>query len=232
MSDRFRLGCAVGLAVLAVGTPVALAAYRTTTRANAVAVATAISLRHSDLPTLKQQSNPSTPQGNSSGAQLTACAGGVPESKAFASTQSPTFVSAGDSITVSSATEILPSLALVAEDFAAFERPRALTCLRSLLGGELRGEFPKTDKVNTTVARVPSVVSGVGKSFGLRFAIVVHVKQGTTTVAVAVYDDVVGFAYGQAEVTLNVQRTLAPPSASLERRLAALLLKRARTAIG
>ena len=45
-------------------------------------------------------------------------------------------------------------------------------------------------------------------------------------------DDVVGFAYGQAEVTLNVQTTLTPPSATLERSLGAALLKRARTALG
>jgi hypothetical protein len=49
---------------------------------------------------------------------------------------------------------------------------------------------------------------------------------------VSVYDDVVGFAYGQAEVSLNVQTTPAPPSTSLERRLGDALLKRAQTALG
>jgi hypothetical protein len=231
LRERPRLACAIAAAVLAVAAPAALAAFRTITRAEAVAVATAISIRHSDLPTLKQQGNPTTPANDTSSAQLTACAGGVPASKAFANTQSPSFVTANDALTINSDTEILPSVALVATDFAAFERPLALTCLHSLLSKELRGEFPKRDKVKTTVARFPSVISGVGESFGLRFVIVVALKQGGKTVSVAIYDDVVGFAYGQAEVTLNVQTTLTPPSKSLERSLGAALLKRAQTAL-
>ncbi|MGA2970842.1 MAG: hypothetical protein ABSE75_13690 [Acidimicrobiales bacterium] len=230
--ERIWPAVSIAVTILAVAAPVALAGLRTIKRADAVTVANAISIRHSDVPTLKQQSNPTTPASDTSGAALTACAGGVPASKAFANTQSPAFVTANDSLTISSETEILPSVALVATDFAAFERPLALTCLHSLLSKELGGEFPKSDKVKTTVARFPSVISGVGKSFGLRFAIVVTVKQGGKSVSVAVYDDVVGFAYGQAEVTLNVQTTLTPPSATLERSLGAALLKRARTALG
>jgi hypothetical protein len=146
-----------------------VAAIRTIKRPEAVAVAKAVSIRHSDLPTLKQQNNPNTPANSSSEAQLTACAGGVPESEAFASTQSPAFVNANDALTVSSATEILPSVALVAKDFAAFERPLALTCLHDLLTKALRAEFPKGDSVKTSVARLAPVVPGVGESFGLRF---------------------------------------------------------------
>jgi hypothetical protein len=229
--ERIRPACAIAATILAVAAPVALAGLRTITRADAVSVANAISIRHSDVPTLKQQANPTTPADDSSGAELTACAGGVPASKAFANTQSPAFATASDSITISSETEILPSVALVATDFAAFERPLALTCLQSLLSKALRGEFPKGDKVTTAVSRFPSVISGVDKSFGLRFAIVVTLKQDGKTVSVAVYDDVVGFAYGQAEVTLNVQTTLTPPSTSLERGLGATLLRRAETAL-
>ena len=44
--------------------------------------------------------------------------------------------------------------------------------------------------------------------------------------------DDVGFAYGQAEVSLNVISTTTPPSSPLETRLALLLVARARAAIG
>ena len=46
------------------------------------------------------------------------------------------------------------------------------------------------------------------------------------------YADSIGFAYGQAEVSFSVVETGAKPSAALERRLAALLVVRARAAIG
>jgi hypothetical protein len=60
----------------------------------------------------------------------------------------------------------------------------------------------------------------------------VSVRDGTSTVTVPVYVDQIGFADGQAEVTLEVQSTSVKPSASLERRLAGLLVTRARAAIG
>src|SRR5579862_228719 len=68
---------------------------RTVTRAQARAVANAISLRHSDLPSLTQTNNPVTPQQLQVENKAIACAGAVPLSKAFANTQSPLFQSGG-----------------------------------------------------------------------------------------------------------------------------------------
>jgi hypothetical protein len=79
--------------VLAAGTGAALASLRTFTPAEAVAAATAISIRHADVPKLKQRSNPMTAKEAVQNAQLTACIGGVPDSEALANTQSPSFVS-------------------------------------------------------------------------------------------------------------------------------------------
>ncbi|MGD1051560.1 MAG: hypothetical protein ABR947_10850 [Solirubrobacteraceae bacterium] len=227
-----RRAAVAGLALMAIGAPVALAAIPTITRAHALAVADAISLRHSDLPTLTQEPNPITAQDQQGTAALTKCAGGVPDSEAFANTQSDNFVSTNQSLTISSGTEILPTTALVAKDFAAIERPHALTCVLDLLGATLRASLPKTDRATSTIARIPSVVPSIAESEAIRLEIVVHVPKGKSTVDVPIYSDVIGFAYGQAEISMNVQQTLTPPSASLERRLAALLLARAQAAIG
>jgi hypothetical protein len=227
-----RRAAAAGLALVALGTPVALAAIPTITRSHALAVANAISLRHSDLPTLTQEPNPNTPQDQQSTAALTKCAGGVPDTEAFANTQSDNFVSSNQSLTISSGTEILPTTALVAKDFAAIGRPRALTCVLDLLGAALRASLPKTDKATSSIARIASVVPSIAESEAIRLDIVVHVPKGKSTVNVPIYSDVIGFAYGQAEISMNVQQTLTPPSASFERRLAALLLARAQAAIG
>src|SRR5271154_2542461 len=76
------LGGSVGvLPVVLVGVVAAHAAFasvRAVTRSDATALATAISVRHGDLPTFKQQSNPVTPQQQRLTAQATSCAGGVP----------------------------------------------------------------------------------------------------------------------------------------------------------
>jgi hypothetical protein len=227
-----RRAAAVGLALVMIGVPAALAAIRTITRADALAVANAISLRHGDLPTLKPEPNPNTAQDQRATAALTKCVGGVPDSEAFANTQSDNFVSADQAITISSSTAILPTAALVAKDFAALARPQALTCVLDQLGASLRASLPKADRATSTVARIPSVVPGVAESAAIRLEIVVAVPKGTRTVKVPIYSDVIGFAYGQAEISMNIQQTVDPPTGSFERQLAALLLTRARAAIG
>lgn len=229
-----RVGTPLVVVLLALAAGVALASIRKITRPEATAVATAISLRHSDLPTLKQESNPVTPQQERLNAQVTKCYGGVAPSEAYANTQSPTFMSSGkSSLTVSSSVEILPSAALVAKDFAATERPRALTCVLDQFESQLRAALPNGDKITSaTAARILSVVHASAPTLDARFAITVSVHDGKTTVPVHVYTDAIGFTEGQAEVALDVQTTSVVPSASLERHLAGLLVTRARAAIG
>ncbi len=96
----------------------------------------------------------------------------------------------------------------------------------------LRASIPKADTLTVMVARLASVVSGSDGAFALRLIFVVRAKQGATTVKVPIYDDVIGFAYGQAEVNLTVETTFTPPTELLERTLAARLLARAHAAIG
>jgi len=235
-----RLRRTVGLGVgalalaglLALGADAALASHRTISRSQAQSVAVAISLRHSDLPTLGQHSNPITAQERSLNAQLTACIGGVAESMALAEAQSPSFGAGSSSVTINSDTEILPSAALVANDLAAITGSRGLPCLQAELGRQLRASAAKGETLTIHGAPLPSVVSGSDGTFAIRFSVVVRATSGTTTVSVPLYADFIGFAYGQAEVSLDVVQTGSKPSAAIERQLAALLVARARAAIG
>jgi hypothetical protein len=223
-----------GLAsLLLAGATVALAASPTITRSKAAAVASAINLRHGDLPTLEQSPNLTTPQDKRQNAQLTACVGETPEGELFADLSSPAFNGpAPRSLSVSSEVQIAPSTADVARDFAAISRPRALTCVARALVSALRSSLPKGDTASATVRRFTIAVSGVSIVFGLRLTAAVHLKQGNKTVGVPVYIDSIGFANGQAEITLNATSDLAPPSASLESHLANLMAARARSASG
>lgn len=219
--------------LLALGADAALASHRTISRSQAQSVATAIALRPSDLPSLSQHSNPITAQDRRLNAQLTACVGGVPESKALAEGQSPSFASTGNlPVTINSDTEILPSATLVAKDLASITGSRGLPCLQAQLAGQLRSSLSKGETLSVHGARFPSVVSGSDGTFAIRFSVVVHATSGASTVSVPLYADSIGFAYGQAEVSFTVVETGAKPSAALERRLAALLVARAHAAIG
>ena len=75
-------------------------------------------------------------------------------------------------------------------------------------------------------------MTGTDGAFTLRFALVVHATSGATKVNVPLYADEVGFTFGQAEVSFGYIATGAEPSIALERRLAAVLVGRARAAIG
>jgi hypothetical protein len=234
-SHRIALAGPVALVVLAAGTGAgaALASPATITAARAAAVAAAISIRHADLPTDEQKSNPITRQERQQDATLTRCVSGVPVSEALANTQSPNFASAsGTSVTVNSGTEILPSTALVDTDFAAITGNHGLPCLLAQLRSELVGKPPKGESVKSYASRRPAVVEGIARAFAYRFTVIVTQTKSTTTLILPIYVDVIGFAYRQVEVSLSVMAVGAKPPVALERRLAALLVSRAKTAVG
>ncbi len=234
-SATWRAIALVPLAVLplATGAYAAPAAHPAITPSEAAAVAAAISVRQSDLPADKQEANPVTAEERRLAAQATKCAGGVPETDALANTQSANFVSrSAPSVTVSSGTEILPNVSLVAKDLASVTGPRGLPCLQAELRDELVPSLPKNERVATHSSRLASRVSGADAAFADRFAVVVRVTHGSTTVILPTYVDLIGFTYGQAEVSLSVMTVAKLPSRSLESRLAALLVARAKAAIG
>lgn len=222
---------AAALLVLAVG--VAAAAHRVVTHKQAHAVAAAIELRHADLPTLKQVGSVTTTPEDAGGEQISACAGGVPDRLAFANVTSPNFVSNGEpSTTISSGTEIFPSAGLVAKDLAAARSARGQRCIQEALQASLRSQAQKNETFTASLSLRPAPVSGADTTVEVRVAITATVKTNGKSVSVPLTADFIAFGWGQAEVTMSVLTSLAPPSASLESKLGAILVSRARAAIG
>ena len=220
------------MAALACAATATASSAQTITRSQAAGVAAAIGLHHGDLPTLVASPNPITAQERVQEAQLSACDGSVPASGAWAQAQSPSFdqPSSAQAVTsISSSTRILPTTQLVARDLATAEGPRELPCVRKELTTVLEASLGKGNSVSLSGQRAAPVIAG---TFTLRFTATLDLKQGATRVKVPLYADVIGFAYGQAEVSLNVVQSGARPSAAFERRLAGVLLARAKGALG
>jgi hypothetical protein len=230
-------GCCVALAAalgLALSAAIAVASHRTISRSEALAVARAISLRPSDLPTLVAESNPITAQFLRDQAAAAACEGTSPPSEDFALAQSNRFAysTSHAALSIQSVTKIAPSVSVVASDLAAAERPHALACVTSLALARLRATLPMNETATASYQLVKLHESVTDGSFGARVIITLHVRRGGTTTNVPIYTVVVAFAYGQAEVSLVTETVRAPPPLSLEERLAAILVTRARAAIG
>ena len=232
---RGRLvGTFVVIAILVVGAEAAAQdSHRTVTRAEAPAIATAINLRYADLPALRPGANPITSRERALDEEFTRCVGGVANSRAYAAAQSPTFTSSrAAALAIDSTTEILPSAALVRRDLAATSGPNGIPCLERQLRGVLSTTVPRGDTLQISATRPQEIVAGSDGAFLLRFTAAVGVRQGSSTVAVPLYYDSIGIAYGQIEIGLQLESSGTPPSPALEHRLAVILLDRALTAIG
>jgi len=217
---------------------VAHAAERQLTKSQAGAVATAINLRHADLPSLKL--GPSlTPAQLAQAHQLSAavarCYGGPPYSEVLADVASPLFKegSGGGATLIESETEIFPSAALAADDLAASGRPKGLACILSAYRALIGVGTPSGLLVRGQVSAIAPVVAGTGVTFATRLTFTTQASGSFTTAATIISRvDLFAFVRGQAEGSLVVQTAGAVPSASTERRLVELLVARERTAIG
>lgn len=214
---------------------VASASVRTVTRAEAKSVASAIALRHGDLPSFQQKpSRPLTVQQSELAAKDSACAGTSPLDTAYALGLSPAFVSGGT--IAQSATVIFPTAAWEARDLAADAGPRVVPCAlayqKALLSKLPNGETVSSIRVVRLRAAAPVV-------YAIRATYVLSRPPGAETAAlhsardvrVAVYEDGLTIAYGQADVGLTVTTFGGPPAAAFEQHLADVLYARAKATL-
>jgi len=223
--------------VLALGAVSALAvsalAATTVTPRDAVAVAVRINLRDADLTaSMGWSSSPPPPPAtvHQEDASLPACYGGVPYRDVLADVLSPLFVGGtGLDGRVSSEVVMYASPALAARDFAAFDTARGRGCALADLGMYADAHIRRV--ASERVAVLPASPAGTGGMLATRYTLGLVVT-GVKRIVNFVEDEYV-FTSGQAEVLLAVdaQSLLAiiEPSQSVERRLLALLISRART---
>jgi hypothetical protein len=215
---------------------VASASVRTVTRAEARSVASAIALRHSDLPSFEQTpAHPFTTQRRALSAKESACAGTVPLSTAYALALSPGFVSGGSM--AESATVVFPTAAWQARDLAADAGPRVVPCALAYQKASLSNP-PNGESVSAIrVVRLPATAPVV---YAIRATYVLSGPPGADAAAlhsaravrVAVYTDGLTIPYGQADVGLTVTTFGEPPAPAFEQHLADVLYARAKATLG
>jgi len=235
---RGRASCSalsVGLLCAAL-VAVASASVRTVTRAEAKSVASAIALRHSDLPSFEQKTaHPFTIQQRALAAKESACAGTAPLNTAYALGLSPGFVSGGT--IAQSATVVFPTVSWEARDLAADAGPRVVQCAlayqKALLSKPPNGESVSALRVVRLPATAPVV-------YAIRATYMLSRPPGAETAAlrsarevrVAVYTDGLTIPYGQADVGLTVTTFGEPPTPAFEQHLADVLYARAKATLG
>lgn len=229
---RWRRVVTAAAALLLCSTGIAVASDPTIPRSSAKAVAQAISLRPSDVPTLTAQSNPITTQELRGATEAAICEGRYPPRDAFALGQSDRFVGTGGQPLVLSTSTIMPSAAMVAHDLVALRGAKEDACFARVLAAQTSATLPKNETiVSTSTTRFTPPVSGTDEAYAVHIVVGLRIKQGTATTTVDFDADAIGFGLGQAEIGLEVASVSAPPPLSLERRLAALLVARAHAAI-
>lgn len=235
MTSRPRLGSLLAALVACLGVGVALAASAPITRSHALEVAKAINLRQSDLPSSQQTADPFGARQRTLDAQLEECIGaGVPDSEAFAIVNSPSFVTAGSQpATIGSQVKVMPSAALASRDAAAGLDHRGLACATSQLSALVRPSLAKNEKISGAGAVfLPRLAIGGLHVIGARIRVMIRVTRGGSVVTVPLYADSLQFVDGQLEVNFEQEQGGEKPSAALEDRLLAVLVKRTRAALG
>jgi len=231
-----RLGpgaAALLIAPLILGVAAAAAAPITPARARAIVAA--VELRQSDLPGTTSVPDPLDEQAKKIDNQLTACIGGVPLARELAAAQSRAFIGRPLAF-VGSFADVLPSTALVASDFAASLRTRALACDTK---GAQFSLSPLATGLRVASAKsvfIGSPLPGLEHEWACRTTVVlVHTGPSVPVLAAndlpPTYVDLVEGAVGPAEFEIEIVTSRSPPPAATERRLLGLLAARARKAL-
>ena len=210
--------------------------------AQAVAFTRAVGLRASDFPYYEAEPpEPQTAADRRRQRALERCVG-VAQRSELAERNSPSFeTSVGASFTsFNSDVSVYPSSAFVAEEMGAIRR-RGLGCFARLLPGALReAGSAEVDVLSSHTSALRTPAPSLPGSFGFRIrariAIVPEAEQLTAfhpaadprKTEIDVYDDVIGWAFGPAEIELTATGAPHPVSRKLERRVLLLLAKRAR----
>lgn len=202
------------------------------THAQALAFASAVNLRLTDVPGFKvsAEHEHESPAEKALEAKMLGCTGGVGSNEGLLKADSKDFhrevgiVNEG----VSSHITVVQSAPVAAREFAAMSNPRIRSCLAhytNLLFG-LLAKSPESNGMKATpVSITPLSISapGMSVSFALRMTAAITDRGARIPFTM----DLLGFAYGPAEVALFAYALPEPVPAATEQRLFSLLARRA-----
>jgi hypothetical protein len=202
---------------------------RASTKAQAGVLANALNLRASDLPGFAATGHKrATSRERALEGTLRTCVAGKAAAAPLAEASSDTFHhrGSGASVSLSSNVKVASTPALARAELRTMRGAHTRDCLKSfvgqLLARDLRGDA--SAKV-VSIAKVAPPTSGTAGAFGWRISggLVAGGAQ------IPFFIDLLGFDYGQANVTLFATSLPAPFPAGAEGQLFALLVDRAKT---
>lgn len=206
---------------------------RAASRPQASALAKALNLRASDLPGFGSNAQGKHPTATEAALERTlrACMGGA-GSDTLAEASSAAFQdrSQGVHLSVSSTVTVAKSTARAQAQLRAMRSNQARGCLRSFVGKLLGAQ----SRSGAATAKLVSIAKGDPSAPGTSGGFGWRITGGFVAGAVRVpfFIDLLGFVYGQANVTLLNVGLPIPFPAVAERQLFALLLARAKTGGG
>jgi hypothetical protein len=202
------------------------------TKAQALAFAHAVNLTSADVPGFKAspEQHHQTAVEKQRERELVSCAGGaVIAGEGLASASSPDFkLERGVlDLSVNSEVSVAQTPALATKALAAIRSTHFRECLTHYLDSIFKGE----SHGGTTVGPISIVqgtppAPGATGSFGWRITATITARG----VKLPFYQDMLGFVYGPAEVSLVSSGAVRPFPAAIEQQLFLLLLKRAKSA--
>jgi hypothetical protein len=202
------------------------------TKAQALAFAHAVNLTSADVPGFKAspEQHHQTAVEKQRERELVSCAGGaVIAGEGLASASSPDFKLERSvlDLSVNSEVSVAQTPALATKALAAIRSTHFRECLTHYLDLVFKGESHRGTTVGpiSIVQGTPPAPGATG-SFGWRITATITARG----VKLPFYQDMLGFVYGPAEVSLVSSGALRPFPAAIEQQLFLLLLKRAKSA--
>jgi hypothetical protein len=201
------------------------------TRAQALAFARAVNLTAADIPEGRVSKKDRKPKSNPGGRrEFETCVGGPWSEHNLADVQSPQFLRGQELETerISSDVTVATSMGAADHVLATFQRADVRHCLARLMTRTLgRTAIPNAHWGPVAVYALPMQAPGSGGRVGLRIAMTVNIPANEVTLPA--YVDLLGFAWGPAEIGLTAISVTQPVPAEVERQLLSTLLARARS---
>jgi hypothetical protein len=166
-------------------------------------------------------------EGGSDG-EFSKCTGHPNSENQVADIHSPHFraQASGETVTVQSSVSVFSSPAAAARDFAIVQTARGQACVTRLLKrslSKLNSSRLRTGRATFTWAT--DHIPGTQGSFAIRVILPLHLTE--RRIIVPVYVDILAFASGPTEITLETLGLPQPVPTATETRLLTVLLRRA-----
>jgi hypothetical protein len=198
------------------------------TRRQAIVFAHAVNLTAADVPGFTViPREPETAAGKGLEREMVRCAGALSSNEKLVEVNSEKFKRGREmsEVDVSSEVSFARTPALAVRELEALSSAQARTCVSRYIDRYFKGEEFRGASISpvTITSSTPSAPGTTG-SFGWQISIMITARH----IQIPFYIDILGFVYGQAQVSLFSTGVPTPLSSGIQQRLFSLLLERAK----